>query len=79
MRFIDEGATINQFLCLKKLLTTTKGPDFVDILTVCLETHGFSWDLCAYLFMYLPMLFMCTEGTPSILGSIKKFAFMLVK
>ena len=70
IRFIDEGTIINQFLCCKKLPTTTKGQDVFDILTTYLEKHGLSWDSCAGI---------CTDGAPSMVGSIKGFASLVQK
>ena len=70
IRVIDEDAIINQFLCCKQLPTTTKGQDIFDEITICLEKYGLSWDLCVGI---------CTDGAPSIVGSVKGFASLVEK
>ena len=42
IRVINEDAIINQFLCCKQLLTTTKGQEIFDAITICLEKYGLS-------------------------------------
>ena len=68
IRVIDENAIINQFLCCKQLPTTTKGQDIFDAITICLEKYGLSWDLCVG---------VCTDGAPSMVGSMKGFASLV--
>ena len=70
IRVIDEDAIINQFLCCKQLPTTTKGQDIFDEITICLEKYGLSWDLCVGI---------CTDGAPSMVGSVKGFASLVEK
>ena len=70
IRVIDEDAVINQFLCCKQLPTTTKGQDIFDAITICLEKYGLSWDLCVG---------VCTDGAPSMVGSVKGFASLVEK
>lgn len=62
IRVIDEDAIINQFLCCKQLPTTTKGQDIFDTITICLKKYGVSWDL---------YVGICTDGAPSMVGSVK--------
>ena len=61
---------INKFLCSKELHTTTKGLDILYILTTYLKMHGLSWDSCVKI---------CTDGAPSVVGSIKGFASLMGK
>ena len=70
IRVIDEDAIINQFLCCKQLPTTTKCQDIFDEITICLEKYGLSWDLCVGI---------CTDGAPSMVGSVKGFASLVEK
>jgi len=70
VRFIDEGVIINQFLCCKNLPSTTKGQDVFDILTTHLKKHGVSLDSCVGI---------CTDGTPSMVGSVKGFVSLVQK
>lgn len=70
IRVIDEDAIINQFLCCKQLPTTTKGQDIFDTITICLEKYGLSWDL---------FVAICTDGAPSMVGSVKGFASLVEK
>jgi len=70
IRVIDEDAIINQFLCCKELPTTTKGQDIFDTITACLEKYGLSWNLCVGI---------CTDGAPSMVGSVKGFTSLVEK
>ena len=68
IRFVDDDddviPLVNQFLCCKKFPLTTKGLDIFNILTACLEKYGLSWDSCVE---------KCTDETPSMVESIKRF------
>jgi len=55
---------------LQKLTSITKGQDAFDILTTYLEKHGLSWDSCVEI---------CTDGAPSMVGSIKGFVSLVEK
>ena len=67
---IDENVIINQFLCCKQLLTSTRGQDIFDTITIRLEKYGLSWDSCVGI---------CTDGAPSMVGCIKSFASLVEK
>ena len=68
IKFIHEDAIINQFLCCKQLPITTKGQDIFDAITICLKKYGLSCELCAG---------VCTNGAPTMVGSVKGFALHL--
>jgi hypothetical protein len=55
---------MGNFCCCKELPKTTKGPDIFNILSSYLESCGLSWNQCVGI---------CTDGTPSVIGSIKGF------
>lgn len=65
IRFIDGDRIVNQYLCCKELLTTTKGEDIFLILNSYFEKWNLSWESCVGI---------CTDGAPSMVGSIKGLA-----
>lgn len=62
VRFIDENEIVNQFLCCRELTGHTKGKDIFNCITTYLEKYQISWDFCVGI---------CTDGCPSMAGSIK--------
>ena len=61
IRFVDGNQIINQFLCCKEMLLTTRGQDVFDILSAYLEKWNLSWNSC---------IGICTDGAPCMVGSI---------
>uniref|UniRef100_A0A0L8GVG6 Uncharacterized protein n=1 Tax=Octopus bimaculoides TaxID=37653 RepID=A0A0L8GVG6_OCTBM len=68
IRFIDGNQIINQFFCCKEMPLTTRGQDIFDILSVYLEKWILSWNSCVGI---------CTDGAPSMMGSIKGFVSLI--
>lgn len=68
VRFVDEHEIINQFLCCRELIERTTGQDIFDSITSYLEQFNISWDLCVGI---------CTDGAPSMVGSIKGFCSLV--
>ena len=64
IRFVDDGEIIEQFFCCKELPETTKGQDIFETLNSYLESWNLSWDTCVG---------VCTDGAPSMTGSLKGF------
>lgn len=64
VRFIDDSEIVNQFLCCRELTQHTTGKDIFDSISSYLEKFNVSWDLCVGI---------CTDGAPSMVGSIKGF------
>ena len=62
VRFIDGDSMVNQYLCCKELLTTTKGEDIFCVLNSYFDKWNLSWKSCVGI---------CTDGAPSMVGSIK--------
>ncbi|XP_064115145.1 zinc finger BED domain-containing protein 5-like [Macrobrachium nipponense] len=65
IRFIDGDKIVNQYLCCKEMLTTTKGEDIFLISNSYFEKCNLSWESCVGI---------CTDGAPSMMGSIKGLA-----
>ena len=68
VRFVNEGKIQENFLCCKELSETSKGIDVFNILSSYLETRGLSWKDCVGI---------CTDGAPSMVGSMKGFASLV--
>lgn len=64
VRFIDDEAIVEDFLCCKELPGTTKGQDVFDVLNSYLEYCGLNWKNCAGI---------CTDGAPAMTGCLKGF------
>ena len=64
VRFVNEGEIQENFFCCKELPETSRGMDIFNILSSYLETRGLSWKNC---------IGICTDGAPSMVGSIKIF------
>jgi hypothetical protein len=58
---------MENFCCCKELPETTKGEDIFNILSY-LESYGLSWSRCVGI---------CTDGAPSMIGSIKGFVTLV--
>lgn len=65
VRFIDDEAIVEDFLCCKELPETTKGQDVFDVLNSYLEYCGLNWKNCVGI---------CTDGAPAMTGCLKGFA-----
>ena len=65
IRFIDGDRIVNQYLCCKALLTTTKGEDSFLILNSYFVKWNLSWE---------SRVGICTDGAPSRVGSIQGLA-----
>jgi hypothetical protein len=65
--FENEGE-IMDFCCCKELPETNKGSDIFKILSSHLESCGLSWNQCVGI---------CTDGAPSMIGSIKDFVTLV--
>jgi hypothetical protein len=65
VRFVNDGEIQENFLCSKELPETSKGQDIFIVLSSYLETKGLSWRNCVGI---------CTDGAPSMVGSMKGFA-----
>jgi hypothetical protein len=59
---------MESFCCCKELPETTKGQDIFNILSSYLESCGLSWSWCVGI---------CTDGAPSMIGSIKGFVTLI--
>jgi hypothetical protein len=55
---------MENFCCCKELPETTKGQGIFNKLSSYLEYCGLSWNQCARI---------CTDGAPSMTGSVKGF------
>ena len=64
IRFVIDGKISDQFFCCKKLKDRTTGQDIFDTLSKYLEENELTWKECVGL---------CTDGVPSMIGSIKGF------
>ena len=64
VRFINDEAIVEDFLCCKELSGTTKGQDVFDVLNSYLEYCGLNWKNCAGI---------CTDGAPAMKGCLKGF------
>jgi hypothetical protein len=62
--FENEGEIVKIFCRCKELPETTKGQDIFNISSSYLESCGLSWNHCVGI---------CTDGAPSVIGSMKGF------
>ena len=70
IRFVSDGKISDQFFCCKELKERTTGQDIFDILSKYFEENELAWEECVKL---------CTNGAPSIIGSIKGFVSLVKK
>lgn len=70
VRFEHIGEIQENFFCCKELPETTKGQDIFNILSAYLESQGLSWNGCVGI---------CTDGAPSMVGSMKGFSSLVKK
>ncbi len=70
VRFGNEGEIMENYFCCKKLPDTTKGHDVFNILSSYLESCGLSWNRCVGI---------CTDGAPSMTGSVQGFVSCVKK
>ena len=70
MRFVSDGKISDQFFCCKELKERTTGQDIFDTLNKYLEEKELTWKECVGL---------CTDGAPSMIGSIKGFGSLVKK
>lgn len=70
VRFIDENKIVNQFLCCKQLTERTTGQNVFDSISSYLDKFNITWDQCVGI---------CTDGAPSMVGSIKGFTTLAKK
>ena len=70
IRFVSDGKISDQFFCCKELKERTTGQDIFDILSKYLEENELTWKECVGL---------CTDGAPSMIGSIKGFVSLVKK
>ena len=68
IRFVNNGKIFEQFFCCKELKERTTGQNIFDTLSKYLEENGLTWKVCVG---------FCTDGTPSIVGSIKAFVSLV--
>uniref|UniRef100_K7G2A6 DUF4371 domain-containing protein n=1 Tax=Pelodiscus sinensis TaxID=13735 RepID=K7G2A6_PELSI len=59
---------MENYCCCKELPETTEGQDIFNILSSYLEPYGLSWSQC---------IGICTDGAPSMIGSIKGFVTLV--
>ncbi|XP_014779479.1 protein FAM200A-like [Octopus bimaculoides] len=64
VRFINDEAIVEDFLCCKELPETRKGQDVFDVLNSYSEYCGLNWKNCVGI---------CTDGTPAMTGCLKGF------
>lgn len=64
VRFIDENKIANQFLCCKQLTERKTEQNVFDSISSYLDKFNITWDQCEGIY---------TDGTPSMIGSIKGF------
>ncbi len=65
VRSENEGEIMENYFCCKELLEATKSHDVFNILSSYLESCGLSWN------RYVGI---CTDGAPSMIGSVQGFA-----
>lgn len=70
VRFIDENKIVNQFLCCKQLTERTTGQNVFDSISSYLDKFNITWNECVGI---------CTDGAPSMIGSIKGFTTLAKK
>ena len=68
--FVSDGKISDQFFCCKELKERTTGQDIFDTLSKYLEENELTWKECVGL---------CTDGAPSMIGSIKGFVSLVKK
>jgi len=68
VRFIDNGAIVEDFFCCKELQETTKGQDIYDVLNSYLQSCEMTWENC---------IGICTDGAPAMTGNIKGFVSLV--
>ncbi len=68
VRFRDDQKIVENFLCCKELMETTKGKDVFDTVSSYLESKSLSWSSCVGL---------CTDGAPSMTGCLKGFVTLV--
>jgi hypothetical protein len=68
--FVNDSEIQENFFCCKELPETSTGQDMFNVLSLYLETKYLSWEKC---------IGICTDGAPSVIGSIRGFALMLKK
>lgn len=64
VRFENEGEILENYFCCKELPDTTKGQDIFNTLSSYLESCSLSWSRCVGI---------CTDGAPSMTGSVQGF------
>ncbi len=64
VQFENEGETMENYFCCKELPETANAHNFFNILSSYLESCGFSWNRC---------IGICTDGAPSMIGSVQGF------
>jgi hypothetical protein len=62
--FVISGDITQQFLFCKPLQEITKGQDILDVVDSYFSSCDLSWKSC---------ISICTDGAPSVLGSMKEF------
>ena len=70
VRFIHENEIVNQFLCCLELTERSTGQDVFDSISSYFEQFKISWELCVGI---------CTDGAPSMVGSLKGFVTLAKK
>ena len=70
LRLVSDGKISDQFFCCKELKERTTGQDIFDTLSKYLEENELTWKECVGL---------CTDGAPSMIGSIKGFVSFVKK
>ena len=70
IRFVSDGKISDQFFCCKELKERMTGQDIFDTLSKYLEKNKLTWKKCVGL---------CTDGAPSMIGSIKGFVSLVKK
>jgi hypothetical protein len=63
-KFVHNADIIEQFLFCKPLPETAKYQDILEAVDINFSCHDSSWKSC---------ISICTEGAPSVLGSLKGF------
>ncbi|XP_025417673.1 protein ZBED8-like [Sipha flava] len=70
VRMVVDDDIIENFFCCKTLPKTTRGEDVFKVLDDHLSSVNLSWNKC---------IGICTDGTPSMTGSIKGFISLVKK
>jgi hypothetical protein len=66
--FVNDGEIQESFFCCKELSEKSKGQHIFNVLSSYLETKYLSWRNCVGI---------CTDGTPSVVGSVRGFACLV--